>query len=549
MARTLLARRFQQLYQDFAEAEATGRTAGEVQADRRQGLVSRRDVLKAGGAALAGAALAGQIPVFAGSRPRIAIVGGGIAGLNAALTLSDAGIASTVYEASDHVGGRMHSDTTSWLNGQTSEHCGELIDTKHKTIFALASRFNIRRVDLLAAEPIQSTETYRFFGAYYTKEQANIDFKPVYNNIKADLVEAPFPTLYNSFTPAGFALDHLSLFDWIETRVPGGHTSRMGQLLDVAYNIEFGNVTSEQSSLNLIYLLGFQPVPGEFRIFGTSDERYHLVGGNERLPKAIAAALPAGSVQLNTATTGIALNTDGTYTLTLKRRGGTSTIVADRVIIAIPFAVLRTLLGSDAAYRAAGFTSLKQTAIQQLGYGKNCKLQLQFDARLWNQGGPWGISTGTSYADTGYQNTWDVTRGQDGATGILVDYTGGGVPLASFTGDPTDPRVVAGFAKTFLTQLEPVFPGITTMWNGRATLDVPLINPFLLGSYSYWKVGQYTGFSGYEKARQPDPVTGKCHFAGEHCSINFQGFMEGGAEEGARAANEILADYKAGIFP
>jgi monoamine oxidase len=43
--------------------------------------------------------------------------------------------------------------------------------------------------------------------------------------------------------------------------------------------------------------------------------------------------------------------------------------------------------------------------------------------------------------------------------------------------------------------------------------------------------------------------TGKCHFAGEHCSTNFQGFMEGGAEEGGRAANEILSDYTAGILP
>lgn len=34
------------------------------------------------------------------------------------------------------------------------------------------------------------------------------------------------------------------------------------------------------------------------------------------------------------------------------------------------------------------------------------------------------------------------------------------------------------------------------------------------------------------------------HFAGEHCSINFQGFMEGGAEEGVRAANEILTDSR-----
>jgi monoamine oxidase len=94
-----------------------------------------------------------------------------------------------------------------------------------------------------------------------------------------------------------------------------------------------------------------------------------------------------------------------------------------------------------------------------------------------------------------------------------------------------------------------VFPGISKHWNGRATLDVPLANPLLLGSYSYWKVGQYTLFSGYEAARQPDLVTGKCHFAGEHCSTNFQGFMEGGAEEGARAANEILSDYTSGIFP
>jgi monoamine oxidase len=35
---------------------------------------------------------------------------------------------------------------------------------------------------------------------------------------------------------------------------------------------------------------------------------------------------------------------------------------------------------------------------------------------------------------------------------------------------------------------------------------------------------------------------GNIYFAGEHCSTSFQGFMEGGASEGARAANEILAD-------
>jgi monoamine oxidase len=51
-------------------------------------------------------------------------------------------------------------------------------------------------------------------------------------------------------------------------------------------------------------------------------------------------------------------------------------------------------------------------------------------------------------------------------------------------------------------------------------------------------VGQYTGIAGYERVRQ-----GRVHFAGEHCSVEYQGFMEGGAASGTAVAREILADY------
>jgi len=533
MARTPLLSNFQGLYRDFAEGRQTGLT--------------RRDFLKAAGATAGAAALSGPIAAFAAPPPRIAIVGGGIAGLNAALTLQDAGYSASVFEASSRVGGRMHSDSpllggATWENNQVSEHCGELIDSGHKTILKLASRFKLATTDLLAAEPSQTDDTYSFFGKYYTREQANADFNAVYNAVHKDANAAGYPTTYKIHTDAGIALDRLSVYDWIESRVPGGHKRPMGQLLDVAYNIEYGNVTTQQSSLNLIYLLAFQPIPGNFRIFGASDERYHITGGNEQLPRAIAASLPDGSIMLNTPLRAIAKNADGSYTLAFTSPTGPFSASFDRVILALPFSVLRTL-----NYKKAGFDSLKVTAITKLGYGANAKLHLQFDTRYWNQSGPWGLSNGSSYADTGYQNTWEVSRGQNGATGLLVDYTGGGVPLASFAGQPTADDAQS-HAKTFLGQIEPVFPGITAHWNGRATLDVPRTDPYLLGSYSYWKVGQYIEFSGYEKARQPFP-DGRCHFAGEHCSQDFQGYMEGGASEGARAANEILNDYKVGVFP
>jgi monoamine oxidase len=536
MARTPLLSMFQRLAADFNEAEQTGRPVEAIQAERRN-RVSRRDFLKVTGATVGAVALAGRLPVFASGAPRIAIIGGGIAGLNAALTLHDKGLASTVYEAAGHVGGRMHSDTTSWLNGQTSEHCGELIDTGHTVIQSLAQRFGLDLADLHKAELPGSSDTYFFGSRYYSAAQANSDFQPVFKRLTADNNAAPFPTTYNNFNEAGFDLDHMSVSQWIDSRVPGGHSSKMGQLLDVAYNIEYGNVSTEQSALNLVYLL-FNT--NQFAIFGASDERFHIKGGNEKLPRAIAAALPPGSVKLNTRLDGIVKNADSTLTLDLIDPSGKHCFKTfDHVVLTVPFSVLRNILDDDADYRDAGFNTLKQTAITQLGYGKNAKLHLQFDTRYWRQPNhPWGVTTGTSFSDTGYQNSWDVTRAQDGATGILVAYSGGGVPLSTFSGNPNDPTVVSQFAQTFLDEINDVYPGISSHWNGRATLDVPRIDPNLLGSYSYWKVGQYTQFSGYEGVRQ-----GNCHFAGEHCSTSFQGFMEGAAEEGDRAAKEILADY------
>src|SRR3989454_389771 len=130
MARTPLLSNFQELYRDFTERRQTGWT--------------RRDFLKAAAATAGVAALSGPIAAFAAPSPRIAIVGGGIAGLTAALTLQDAGYSSSVFEASSRVGGRMHSDSpllggATWENNQVSEHCGELIDSGHKTILKLAS--------------------------------------------------------------------------------------------------------------------------------------------------------------------------------------------------------------------------------------------------------------------------------------------------------------------------------------------------------------------------------------------------------------------------
>ena len=547
MARTPLVVELQGLAQDHRLAGGWGIPVSAVR--ERRADITRRQFLKGGVAGAAGLALAGPWSTaqsaFAAS-PRIGIIGAGISGLTAALTLQDAGISSTVYESSSRIGGRMHSDTSNWA-GQTSEWCGELIDQGHKTILHLAQRFGLATVNLLAGEPNGSEDTYYFFGRYYEKSQADNDFQPVHNALQRDAQAANYPTTYLINTPGGIALDNISVYEWIDRNVPGGHGSPMGQLLDVAYNIEYGAETKDQSSLNLVYLLGYNEKPGNFAIFGASNEKYHIVKGNQQLPETIAANL-AHPVVRGWRMVAIGFNRDDSIAVTFNVGGQTKVENFDRVILALPFAVLRTL-----DYRKARFDNLKNQAIQQLGRGRNDKLQLQFKSRFWDGTGSWpGTGNGNSYADTGYQNTWEVTRSQPGTTGILVDYTGGNVagsfaPSTPYSAAATNPQVTA-YAMTFLKQLEPVYTGITAFWSGRATLSVPALDPNLNCSYSYWRVGQYHTFSGYEKARQPFP-NGPIHFAGEHCSQDFQGFMEGGASEGVRAANEILGDYKAGVSP
>ena len=113
MARTPLLTKFQRLFEDFSEAESRGRTVGEIQQERLHRGPTRREVLKFGGGALAAATVLGPARLFGATAPRIAIVGGGIAGLNAALSLQDAGYGSTIYEASSRVLCNLHCDTNS----------------------------------------------------------------------------------------------------------------------------------------------------------------------------------------------------------------------------------------------------------------------------------------------------------------------------------------------------------------------------------------------------------------------------------------------------
>lgn len=510
MARTPLLARVEEAAAGIAAAR------GEV--------TTRREIVKRATVAAVGLSALGRFAPLArgATAPRVAIVGGGLAGLTSALRLKQAGIGATVYEASARVGGRCFTGRGVFSDGQIFERGGELIDNGHLAVKQLVQELGLDLDNLLQAEAA-GTEMLGWFGGLpYTFAEMTDDLKAIWQQLHKDTSDASYPTTYKISTPRGRALDQISIAGWIELYVPGGLSSRLGQLLDVAYTIEYGAETSDQSCLNMLYLLGYVG-PGQFRTFGKSNEKFHVRGGNDLVVDAMTAQL-SGQIQTGTELVAIARSSGGTYTLTFRVGSGTKTVVADHVVLALPFSLLRSVDWSK-----AGFDATKAKGIRELGMGTNSKLHLQFRTRFWNALG----SNGETYSDRGYQNTWEVSRAQGGLSGILVDYTGGKIGASFGSGTP------ASRAKAFLGQLEPVLPGATGQWNGKVALDYWTGNPWTKGSYSYWKVGQYTSFSGSEGER-----SGNCHFAGEHTSQDFQGYLNGAVETGERAAAEILSDLK-----
>jgi monoamine oxidase len=470
--------------------------------------------------------------------PSIVIVGAGIAGLAAALTLQDAGLSSTLYEASQRIGGRIHSDTTTWPDSLVSEWCGEFIDDTHSTMLQLIARFNlpITRLGDIMVDHAQSI--LYFLHRYYREQDLADPFHALAPILQQQMHDAGYPTTHTHYTSTGYELDHLSAYDWIEHYVDDGHNSPVGRLLDATCCGLLGLDTHEQSSLNLLYTFAPQDTSSKSLLPRPLQSSSKIVGGNQRLPLAIANSLPPEQIHLQHQLIAIERKDDDSLLLTFRTPHGDTQVSCEHAILTLPFSTLRHV-----DYQRAGFDTLKRTAIEELGYGTISKLFLHFDQPYWyndDPSTPWPHPhSGFITTDLDIQSLWDESIGQQGGGALLVNYTSGHhgaaySPSSAYTSTSTDADIQR-YAQDCLRQLEQVLPGISAHYTGTASLGYPTGDPHLLGSYSCWRVGQYTRFAGYEGTAQ-----GTIHFAGEHCSIDFQGFMEGAAREGIRSAHEII---------
>jgi monoamine oxidase len=523
MARSAAFHRLQELVRlaRFARAHHLSDPASIRAAAARAaaGGPSRRDVLGGLAGALAVAAVPGASGCGGDDDPsgevRIAIVGGGIAGMLCAHRLAQAGVAVTVYEATDRVGGRMFTGRDLFPEGQVCELGGELIDSNHATLLALADELGLVLDDRFGGPyAALRPETYWIDGVEVDDDTLLMQLVAVVDDIQADFDAA------ESDDDAYAALDVESLSAWLERRLPIATYRELHVVLDVAYRGEYGLETNEQSALNLIYLLGLET--DAFRIFGDSDERWHVHRGSDAFITELSARLPPGTVALEHRL--MAARGSGPFSLTFATPAGERTVEVDKVVFALPFSILREV---DTAGLALGDD--KREIIDTLGYGTNAKVMAGFSRPVWREDHG---ALGSATTDLPLQQTWDTSLGQDGATAILTNFLGGRAGLEAGDGTAED-----WVTRVTLPGLDEVYPGAAAAYTAGSAVRMhwPTV-PTQRGSYTCYRPGQWAFWS-LEGERE-----GELHFCGEHTSADFQGWMEGAAESGERVASEIIDD-------
>jgi monoamine oxidase len=492
--------------------------------------LSRRRLL---GTALAagGLGLAPRLALGRTGDPRVAIVGAGIAGLNAAWQLRKHGLEATVYEARGRVGGRMLSRVGLVEPGIVDDLGGSLVNTDHADLRALLEEFGLglhdRRTDPLG-QGVRGTAWF-VDGRLVGEAEIADGLRPIAQQIVADAerVDADFDRLaprFDGLTAKAYLDQHVGL-------IPAPFARR---LLENAIRTEYGAEPERSSALQLLFLL--PTVRGaDVELLAYSDEAYVVREGSGRLPERIAAQLGERVVRLGMPLVGLA-DAGAGYELTFAGgAGGTAQRVrADLVILALPFPTLRRVK------LALPLPALLRRCIDEVGLGRNEKVFAGYGERVWRRED--GLTV-EFWADDSldFPLVWeDSQRQPEQGHGVLNFFVGG---------DQVAPVLAGGIAeigRRFVAQLDQALPGMAASATGNYLRTRWTRERYTRGAYTNLAPGQYTGFAAYRWIEAEDPGErvevgfGNLLFAGEHTSDEHYGFMNGAAQTGRLAAEAAL---------
>jgi len=401
--------------------------------------------------------------------PDVIVVGAGFAGLAAAVDLADAGVDVVVVEARDRVGGRVWSQSIAAPDGTECviERGGEFVLAGYDRLTAL-----------VAAHGLSLADTGM---SYYVREPRGVP----------DLDARALVRAGAEVARAGRGAGRSSVADVVSS---AGIQGPLAEAVLARVEISCGLEADRLAPAVLEHAASFEPLPS-----------HRIAGGNQGLASALAQALGAERLMLRAPVTAIVRHG---RRITVLARGGS--LEADRVVLAVPLPVLRTLPIDPP------LPAWKLDALAPIEIGEAAKLHLALAA-------PAAPSAVMSVPDRFW--CWTATT-VNGRVGPVLNCFAGSPSALRRLGVDEGAETWSGLVRGLRDDLSVASsPAVLTTWQD---------DPWAGGAY------RVDGLKPVDEAAVEAPVDG-LHFAGEHTARALSGLMEGALRSGSRAAAEITA--------
>jgi monoamine oxidase len=439
----------------------------------------------------------------------VLVAGAGLAGLTAAYDLVAMGADVTVIDARDRVGGRVWTARNGFTDSQHGEAGGEMIDEAQHEIRQLSEELGLKLVRILRSG-FGYARTGRDGRVRIARGSSALGWERLANRL-AELTRLYRFAERRWDTPIATELAKRSVAEWLE------QIQADDELRATALGLR-GFFLADPEELSLLALVD-QFSEDEKPRFGPM---YRIVGGNDRLPSALAHRL-GERVRLKTELVSVS-HRGRAVRAGVKRDRRQAQMHSDYLILALPATLLRRIPITPA------LPAQQHDAIARLKYGRGTKTLLQFSQRFWRAPGL-PRAFGSSMA---FGAVWDGNEEQRGRAGILALLAGG--TASDQTADIAAREGAAGLARSL-------------DWLGARNANVVACHQTAWET-DPWSRGGYAAFdSSFDpslRAWLARPF-GRLFFAGEHTSIQWQGYMNGAVESGRRAAAEVAATHRLGV--
>ena len=492
--------------------------------------VTRRTLIKTGAAgAAAGAVAASPAQAAKHTRPRrkadVIVVGAGLAGLQAARKIREAGKSVLVMEAQNRVGGRTLNEDIG--DGEIADLGGTFIGPTQDHIAAVVKELGI------GTFPTYNSGNNVFIRSDGRRETFASN-TPILGTAPAD------PEIVPDIVAAVAQLD--SMASELDVKQPWAHPKAAdwdSQTLDTwikansSGNKEFLDLVSaacepifgaEAREISLLYTLFYIASSGNEQNPGTFERNFNTQGGGqetrieggaqlisikmaEQLGKRVIKKAPVR--RIDQGRFGVRVWTDKYY------------VSGKRVIVAMPPA-----LAGRIVYHG-GMTDLRDQLMQRIPQGTLRKFEAIYDKPFWRDKG----LSGQCISNNGpVKVTFDASP-KDGSPGVVLGFIGGSEARKWTPRSPEERK------KAVLDQFQAFFDD-TQAQNVKAVYEKDWVA-------DRWAIGCPVGvlppgtlidFGPALKA----PV-GKIHWAGTETSDYWCGYMDGAVRSGERAAAEVLA--------